>query len=324
MGLELSVIICAHNPRPAYLTRVLTALREQTLSPDRWELLLVDNRSTEPLSGKWDLGWHPHGRHLLEENLGLTPARLNGISNASTDVLIFVDDDNVLDQDYLESALKISAAWPKLGAWGGEVVPDFETPPQDWTKQFWHLLAIRDLNQDKWSNLTSTTETAPCGAGMCVRTQVAESYAALVRKDRRRMELDRKGGSLVSCGDTDLAFHACDLGLGIGLFRALRLTHLMPAGRLEESYLLKLVHGIAYSGLLLQALRGQSPTMPSRSQRLFQIYTRSRLASRERRFHDALEAGKAEAIAEISRWPNGRSPAATAPQGTVENLLDAE
>jgi glycosyltransferase involved in cell wall biosynthesis len=79
MAAQISVIVCSHNPRIDYLTRVLVALRDQTLSPERWELLLIDNASREPLSNGFDLAWHVRGRHVREEELGLTRARLRGI-----------------------------------------------------------------------------------------------------------------------------------------------------------------------------------------------------------------------------------------------------
>jgi hypothetical protein len=61
--LELSVVICAHNPRPH---RVLEALRSQTLPKQQWELLLIDNSSSDPLMAQWDLSWHPNGRHMFQ------------------------------------------------------------------------------------------------------------------------------------------------------------------------------------------------------------------------------------------------------------------
>src|SRR6202034_2788555 len=98
--LDVSVIICSLNPRPEYLRRVLESLRAQTLPPDRWELVLVDNASREPLAGRWDLSWHPHGRHAREEELGLTPARLKGIAECRGEIVVFADDDNILAADF--------------------------------------------------------------------------------------------------------------------------------------------------------------------------------------------------------------------------------
>ena len=96
--LDASVIICTHNPRSDYFARVLDGLRNQTLPLDKWELLIVDNASRVPLASNWDISWHPATRHILESRLGLAPARRRGIQEASADLIIFVDDDNVLDE----------------------------------------------------------------------------------------------------------------------------------------------------------------------------------------------------------------------------------
>ena len=50
MKMQISVIICAHNSRTDYLTRVLEALKKQTLDPKRWELTIVDNGSRKPVA----------------------------------------------------------------------------------------------------------------------------------------------------------------------------------------------------------------------------------------------------------------------------------
>jgi hypothetical protein len=72
---DLSVVICTHNPHAGNLRRTLNALREQTLPFEKWELLLIDNASAEPLASSWDLSWHPHARHIAEPQLGLSAAR---------------------------------------------------------------------------------------------------------------------------------------------------------------------------------------------------------------------------------------------------------
>jgi len=58
---EVSVIIPTHNPRRDYLSRTLEALAGQTLDRERWELVIVDNKSEEPLRlfeggkvGRWE------------------------------------------------------------------------------------------------------------------------------------------------------------------------------------------------------------------------------------------------------------------------------
>ncbi len=301
MKSAISVIICTHNPRRDYLDKVLAALKSQTLPQEQWELLLVDNASDCSLCSEIDLSWHPTARHIREEQLGLTPARLRGIQEAQAEILVFVDDDNVLDCDYLEITLQISKDWPILGAWGGQNKPEFEKTPPDWTKPYWEKLGIREFERDQWSNLLHQHETTPCGAGMCVRKIVAEKYADLTRNDPRRLRLDRKGKTLLSAGDSDLAFTACDLGFGTGQFVALKLIHLMPAHRLEEDYLVRLTEAIEYSHTILDSFRGKIVPLPRLSglETLIEIGKLWLISSRKRRFRLALKRGKALALKEI-------------------------
>ena len=191
--MQASIIICAHNPRPAYLTRVLDALHAQTLPLAEWELLVIDNASTEPLAGRFDISWHPSGRHVREDELGLTPARLRGIGESKADVVIFVDDDNVLDVHYLATAVEIGQTWPILGAWGGHVEGEFEVEPAEWTKAYWIHLAIRPCINIRWSNNPDDWESVPVGAGLCIRRRVAEIYVAELKVSVTRRKLDRTG-----------------------------------------------------------------------------------------------------------------------------------
>ena len=109
---KMSVVVCTHNPHEERLGRVMESLREQTLGRGEWELLLIDNASKERLSGRVDLSWHPAGRHIVEEELGLTPARLRGIAESRGELLVWVDDDNVLNRIYLEEAWRVGERHP--------------------------------------------------------------------------------------------------------------------------------------------------------------------------------------------------------------------
>ncbi|MEH2153413.1 glycosyltransferase [Nostoc sp.] len=295
----LSLIICTHNPQCDYLDKVLKALQAQTLPLKQWELLLIDNASDELLSSKIDLSWHPQARHIREEQLGLTHARLQGIKEAIGETLVFVDDDNILDIDFLEKALQIRKDWPILGAWGGQIIPYFEEPPPEWTKPYWPLLAIQEFDRDRWSNLSHQYEIVPYGAGLCVRKIVAEKYANLLCHQPERANMDRKGKLLISGGDIDLALTACDIGLGIGQFTSLKVTHLIPGFRLQEDYLLRLMEGINYSVIMLKYFRGQMPNRISWRKKLLQYYASWRMSNKDRRFYHASRKGETRAIKEI-------------------------
>ena len=305
MGVELSVITCSHNPRPDYIQQVLDALKAQTFDQGRWEYLLIDNLSTDPLEERVDLSWHQHARHVREEKLGLTHARLRGIREAQGDLLVFVDDDNVLASNYLAEAKSIEADWSLLGAFGGQVSGAFDEAPPEWTRKYWGRLVIREFELDSWSNVPWLHETMPSGAGLCVRRSVATRYLEYHADGKRKIVLDRAGESLLSGGDTDLASTACDMGLGVGLFANLKVNHLIPPSRLTEDYLQKLVEGMAFSGLVLQSFRGEArePSSSIKTRVADQI-RKVFMNRRDRRFFSAVRSGEKRAMRFLANGHN--------------------
>ena len=268
---DVSVIICTHNPRADYLDRVLVGLRRQTLSFQHWELLLIDNASKESLADRFDIGWHPNGRHVREDELGVSPARLRGIAESAAELLVFVDDDNVLDPDYLEQGLRVTREYSFLGTWGGQCVPEFEVEPAPELKPYVGYLALRTTERDFWTNVAGDwSEAYPASAGLCVRRGVMAEVQRRTTACGLRQSLGRRGQLLLSGEDYDINLTACDMGLGCGVFQALKLTHLIPARRLSADYLVKLWYGNAFSNALLFTARGKPPTdpLPTRFKRL--------------------------------------------------------
>jgi hypothetical protein len=302
--MHLSVIICTHNPRTAYLQRTLDALRTQTLDPTRWELLLIDNCSDAPVEGRFDVSWHPRGRIVEEKELGLTPARLRGIRESSAPILCYADDDNVLDPDYLENAVKIGNTMPHIGCWGGEILGEFETPPPAWFKGLEDMLVVRPLDRDHWGNAYLYTKALPCGAGLCVRRTVVDTYLHLCAESPLRKSLDRTGTSTMSGGDQDLAFTAIDMGLGTGRFKALRMSHLIPTGRLDPAYLARLAGGMAESDIYLQYFRSCNPAAihhrPSRIQQLIRWIEWLKAPAPRRRILTAQRQGRQRALRKLT------------------------
>ena len=285
--MDLSVVICSQNPRPHYFARVLEALRNQSLDQDRWELLVIDNGSKEPLKAAWDLSWHPHARHVSEDEPGVVAARRRGMVESVTDLLVYVDDDNVLASNYLSCACKIKNEWPLLGTWGsGCIVPEFEIEPPEHLTEFLHVLTLREVKSPRWSNTFAGAglhpEVAPWGAGQCIRTEVMKEYCRFSEQSKIRiparivdMQENRvarfilngtarrwwgrdsglESQARVSSGgaeDIEMSFVACDLGWGMGIFPELRVTHLIPKERISDDYFLKIGEITGTSNLILE------------------------------------------------------------------------
>lgn len=258
---RLSVLLCTHAPKQPAISRVLRSLGEQDLHRSLWELIVIDNASTPPINERADLCsalTELDAKIIVETRLGLTRARLAAFHVAQSPVLVLVDDDTVLTPSYLSRALALFEEHPEVGAAGGIIRGEFATEPKRWMKGFLGLLAIRDFGPRPMRALVHGVDGPwdPVGAGMVLRKDVARSYAE--RADcGTRASLDRTGSGLNSCGDSDLARTASDLGLYLAYEPSLQLTHLIPAGRLRFGYLLRLAYSIARDSTLMRRMRGE-------------------------------------------------------------------
>lgn len=265
---DLTVIVPTHNPHTGRLERTLSGLRAQTLESTRWETIVVDNASTPALSLDQLAASAPDNlRLIVEPTLGLTAARRRGFLEANGPLLVLVDDDNVLAPDYLERVLDFFSTRPQLGAAGGKSIPEFETPPEPWVREFDELLACRDLGPAElvatqlWDNARGRNEYPPCapiGAGMALRRNAVQAWL-----DQPGSSLtDRRGTELTSGGDNDIVLTLLTHGWHVGYFPQLSLTHLIPTGRVQRDYLARLNRGITRSWVQVLAKYDANPWRP--------------------------------------------------------------
>jgi glycosyltransferase involved in cell wall biosynthesis len=209
-----------------------------------------------------DLSWHSNARCILEKQVGLSAARQRGIEESSATLLVFIDDDNILDSNYLKETISIGQKWPLLGAWGsGSIVPEFEMQPAEYLREFLGYLALRNAKTIRWGNLPFS-EATPWGAGLCVRRTVAEAYVKFCSLCSIQIS-GRRGEHLLSGEDVEIALVACETGFGIGVFPELKITHLIPRERVLEDYFVKIHKGYKLSAFLLEyKWRGTTPDNP--------------------------------------------------------------
>ena len=95
MNVQISAVVCTHN-RAAYLRKALQSLVDQTMAQELYEIIVVDNASTDgtkqvvsEYSGASNL------RCLYEPVIGLSRARNTGWGNARGEYVAYLDDDAV-------------------------------------------------------------------------------------------------------------------------------------------------------------------------------------------------------------------------------------
>lgn len=257
--LSFSVIICTYNPAPEVFKKCLEAITKASLYTNPEEILIIDNNSSVPLAEEQYVNefiqQHRNAKVIVEEKQGLTPARLRGITESKGELLIFIDDDNIIAENFFTAAVRVTTDHPFIAAFSGQVLIEHEKAPPVWTQRYWGLLVHRKFEGNHWSNLLFNNETMPCGAGLCITRAAGDHYVHLHYTGKRGIYLDRSKGSLLSGGDNDLAMCACDIGKGMGLFQDLQVGHHIPQDRFTLDYLSRLAYGIYYSSVILQYLR---------------------------------------------------------------------
>lgn len=266
MSHSVAVILCTYNPRPDLLNWALDSIAGQKPPPGGFETVLIDNNSSPPVAidtVKSALKTKTV-RVLREVRQGLIHARIRGIRATTAPLVVFVDDDNHLEPDYLVTAVDIANTHPELGCFGGKALAVFEAEIAAWKQPLLPFLGIRDYGPDP---ITSRRDVwghwEPIGAGMVCRRDVAERFVAIAESEERARWLGRSGAGLMSGEDSLIAHAAYRAGYACSYQPRLALRHWMKAGRLRFLTLARTVAGHGRSQVVLQSLRGQEITRRS-------------------------------------------------------------
>lgn len=242
---SIDVVICTYN-NAALLDATLDAIARQRVHEGvDWQALVVNNNCTDdtPQVVK------KHSDHLplrmvVETNQGLTPARVRGVNDTAREWIAFVDDDCLLEENWIEQAAQFAAEHEECGAFGGQVSPRWEmTPPA-------YVLSRRYAFACKYHGETAHRRPWIAGAGLIVRRE------ALVRCgwiDKQYLE-DRKGGRLVSGGDMEIALRVGSM-YELWYNPACKLQHVIPAGRMTREYVRGVTRGLGASRHNADALK---------------------------------------------------------------------
>ncbi len=250
MSIKISVIICTYNPNTLILKKVISSLRSQTLKPEYWELIVIDNNSDLAVTDWLDLTWHPYQKIIVEKKPGLSHARIKGVTESKHEILVFVDDDNLLESSFLENVLNFSTAHPSVGCFGGKSLPKFETPPPDWffktgidlgCQEFGDEMKISNFAKNQFK-VKNYPDFAPIGTGMIIRKDAFLSYISEVKASPIRLALGRQGSSLSSGEDNDILLTIIKKGWEIAYVPQLIITHLIPKKRYSLEYLKKMAY----------------------------------------------------------------------------------
>jgi L-malate glycosyltransferase len=132
----ITVLMATHNGART-LPIVLGAYCELQPVGEDWMLLIVDNASTDSTR---DIVQSFQSKlpitYIQEPRIGKNFALNTGVESITGDLALLTDDDAVPRPDWMAQARRIVDAQPGFSVFGGVIVPQWETPPEDWILEY--------------------------------------------------------------------------------------------------------------------------------------------------------------------------------------------
>lgn len=233
--LDISAVICTRNRAVPLSVQLESMTRLQIPPGTRWELLIVDNGSSDNTHDVVvDYACRLPVRCVREETAGLSNARNRGVAEARGRYICWTDDDVAIDENWLAAYAAAFKAHPEAALFGGAIIPRLEGPTPGWFARLqdrWpisDIVAARDFGPEEMP-LDFETNRVPWGANFAVRTA-----------DQRRFLYDPKLGvspdQRRSGEETQMMFELLDSGANGWWVPASKVFHLYPVRRQSVAY----------------------------------------------------------------------------------------
>jgi glycosyltransferase involved in cell wall biosynthesis len=247
----ISVIICTYNGEQQLPVTLRHLFNQQQLGKIDWEIIIVDNNSTDGTAAVVHSIINEHKNPQLKTFSQPIPGKLAalklGIEQAQYKYLLICDDDNWLKEDYLIKAYQFMESNPEVGVLGGKGAPAHHESLPLWIIPHLHNYAAAE----QWPVSSDVTHSIGSlyGAGMVLKKEI---YDFVFRVNwPLYLSAIRKGKMLLSGEDTEICYIARLLGHKIYYHSGLEFKHNFPPSKLNQRYLLNLIYFFGYGAALL-------------------------------------------------------------------------
>jgi glycosyltransferase involved in cell wall biosynthesis len=238
-----SIIICTYN-RDKYIYEALRSLAENRFPVDEYEIVLVNNNSTDNTEKECNRFHNDYKnidfKYFVEKEQGLSFARNRGIKESDRDFLVFLDDDAFVSEDYLQKLKEYLHLYPNLKAFGGRIIPLFETKKVPVWYSVWSSSFVSSL--DKGNKVREFSgKSFPIGANMGFYKSCLE-YTGVFDSS-----LGRCGQNLIGGEEKDLFQRFRKKNYKIYYLPETEVRHVIPENRTTYDYIRKLGEGVGIS-----------------------------------------------------------------------------
>jgi glycosyltransferase involved in cell wall biosynthesis len=256
-AIDVSVVICTWN-RASLLNRCLYSFSNLNLPNDFcWELIIVDNNSTDSTAEVIESFKQQLPIQLIfEKRQGLSIARNTGLRNCQGKLVLFTDDDVIVDPLWISVFHNSFLTHPDIDFFGGTIIPKIDFPLQHhpYLKEsiFDGILMRKTLNPE---NPFILGEDLPFGANMGFRRS---SLGTLTFSEH----LGLKGKDQIKAEEIDLINRLKKQnGRGLWVPQAV-VHHLTSKNRLRPLYLWRYFVGLGRTEVRLQGRQLKEISIP--------------------------------------------------------------
>lgn len=230
--MDISVIICTYN-RSASLKKSLDSLCSMKVPEGViWEIIIVDNNShddTRNVVAEFKKNSGLPVSYVIKTEQGTNFARNEGIKASKGNILLFTDDDVIVDIYWLDRCLCAFKVYD-TACIGGQVLPLWEKPCPIWlTKELYHVVALLDLGNETVRLNKSTV----WGNNMAFKASVFEKYGYF------DTSIGRKGEKLFAGDETTFIDKLIKGGEYVYHCPDMKVNHYIPGFRIKKSYFRK-------------------------------------------------------------------------------------
>ncbi|MBG1266592.1 hormogonium polysaccharide biosynthesis glycosyltransferase HpsE [Nostoc sp. WHI] len=245
-NLDFTVAIPTYNGEsrlPELLERLQNQLHTENFS---WEIIVVDNNSTDNTAKvvqDYQKNWQCPCplKYCFEARQGAAYARKMAVAEAKGRFIGFLDDDNYPTSNWVAAAYTFGEKYPKAGAYGSQIHPDWEVEPPENFQRIAPFLAITERG-----NLPLLYEAAkkllPPSAGLVIRKQ-----AWLESVPDKCILTGRAKGNMLTSEDLEMLSYIQKSGWEIWYSPEMEISHKIPSFRLQKDYLIPFFRGIGLS-----------------------------------------------------------------------------
>jgi glycosyltransferase involved in cell wall biosynthesis len=236
---------------PDVLERLRSQIGTESLSI---EVFIIDNNSqdnTAQVVQAYQQDFPYPIYYILERQQGAAFARKRAIQEAKSELVGFLDDDNLPALDWITTAYRFAQEHPLAGAYGSRIEGDFEAELPQGFQRLTPYLAITERGSVPL-RYEPKHRLLPPSAGLVVRRT-----AWLESVPRTTILSGRVSGNMLTGEDLEVIAYIQQAGWEIWYNADMKITHKIPHWRLERSYLLSFFRGVGLSRFVTRTLNFQ-------------------------------------------------------------------